>query len=186
MVDTPRVIAAKIETTYGTDAAPTLAADAVLTRGFKITPVEVDQVQRNLDSAAYGATAGKPSNARVRSNYEVELTGSGVAGTAPKFMRLLQACGMAPPVLLAAASATQKFAKPGDAASSLSEYSWVGGDQRRKAIGQRGTFSLDATAGSTPFAALEMTGLIPTTTPRDKNVATPADFTGWQGAAGSQ
>ncbi len=180
MVDDVRVIAAKKEVTYGTDAAPTLAANAILTRNYNAVPVEVDQIQRNLDSGAYGATAGKPSNARTRSTYEVELAGSGAAGTAPKWMVLLEACGLAPPVLVAAASATQKFAKPGEGATSLSEYNWVGGNQRRKAIGQRGTFSLDATAGQTPFIGLDMTGLIPAVAPRDVNVADAADMTGWQ------
>lgn len=179
MVDTIRVIAAKPEAVYGTDAAPTLAADAVLTRNFSTTPLEVDQIDRNLDSGGkYGATRQKPSNARIRSSYEVELAGSGAAGTAPAWMKLLAAAGMKAPVLAADVSATQTFALPTDPKGSLTEYSWVG-DQLRKALGQRGSFTLDFTAGQLPFASLTMTGLVPAVTPREVQVPAAADFTDW-------
>lgn len=179
MVDAVRVIAVKPEANYGTDAAPTLADNAILTRNYSTTPVEVDQVNRNLDSRKYGASKGKPSNARHRSTYEVELAGSGAAGTAPAWMALLAACGLTAPAIAAGASATQTFAQPGAVAASLTEYSWTG-NQLRKALGQRGSFSLDFTAGQLPFAALSMLGLLPTVTPREEQVPGAADFTDWQ------
>lgn len=178
MVDTVRVIAAKNEAAYGTDAAPTLAQDAVLTRNYSTTPVEVDQIDRNLDSRRYGASRQKPSNARIRSSYEVELAGSGAAGTAPAWMRLLAAAGMNAPALVAETSATQKFAQPTDPKGSLTEYSWTD-NQLRKALGQRGSFSLDFTAGALPFASLTMTGLLPPVDPRGVEAPGEADFTGW-------
>lgn len=179
MVDVRRVVAAKPEAVYGTDIVPTLADDAILTRNYSIVPLEVDQLQRNLDSRSYGATKGKPTNKRMRSTYEVELAGSGAAGTAPPWMKLLASCGMAMPVIAAATSATQKFAPAGAAPGSLSEYSWVD-NQLRKMIGARGTYSLDFTAGQVPFANLQFTGLVPAAAARV--VATPedGDFTDWQ------
>jgi hypothetical protein len=178
MVNIRRVVAAKAETVYGTDSIPTLTADAVMTRNYAIVPLEVDQLQRNFDSRTYGATRGKPTNRRMRSSYEVELAGSGVAGTAPPWMRLLAACGMATPTLVATTSATQRFALPSAVPGSLSEYSWVE-NQQRKMIGARGTYTLDFTAGQVPFANLQFTGLVPDTAPRP--VATPAAavFTSW-------
>ena len=178
MVDTVRVIAAKKEVTYGTDPVPTLAADAVLTRNYSTTPVEVDQIDRNLDSRRYGATRQKPSNVRQRSSYEVELAGSGAAGTAPAWMRLLSAAGMRDAVIAAGATATQTFAQPSDPKGSLAEYSWTD-NQLRKALGQRGSFSLDFTAGALPFASLTMTGLLPVAAPRAVEVPGAADFTKW-------
>ena len=179
MVDVTRIIAAKPEATYGTDAGPTLAADAILTRNYSTTPLEVDQVNRNLDNRNYGATRQKPSNARIRSSYEVELAGSGAAGTEPAWMKLLAACGMKPAQVTAGDNARQVFARPGEVNGSLTEYSWTGGNQLRKALGQRGTFSLDFTAGQIPFASLTMTGLVPTVTPREVSVAGAADLTDW-------
>ena len=179
MVDVRRVVAAKPEAVYKTDSIPTLADDAIMTRNYSIVPLEVDQLQRNLDNRAYGASKGKPTNKRMRSSYEVELAGSGTAGTAPPWMKLLAACGMATPALVATTSATQKFAAAGAVAGSLSEYSWVG-DQQRKMIGARGTYSLDFTAGQVPFANLQFTGLVPVASPRVVSAPTGADFTDWQ------
>jgi len=179
MVDVRRVVAAKPEAVYGTDIVPTLADDAIMTRNYSIVPLEVDQLQRNLDNRAYGATKGKPTNKRMRSSYEVELAGSGTAGTAPPWMKLLAACGMAAPVLVATTSATQKFAAAGAAPGSLSEYSWVD-NQQRKMIGARGTYSLDFTAGQVPFANLQFTGLVPAASARVVSAPTGADFTDWQ------
>ena len=178
MVDVTRVIAAKGEANYGTDAAPTLADDAVLTRNYSTTPLEVDQIDRNLDSRKNGASRKKPSNARIRSSYEVELAGSGIAGDAPAWMRLLAAAGMNAPVLTADTDATQKFAQPGDPKGSLTEYSWTD-NQLRKALGQRGSFSLNFTAGQLPYASLTMTGLVPTVAPRIVEAPGAADFTSW-------
>ena len=179
MVDVRRVVAAKAEGTYATDSVPTLAEDAILTRNYSIVPLEVDQLQRNLDNQAYGATKGKPTNQRMRSTYEVELAGSGAAGTAAPWMKLLAACGMTAPTLVATTSATQKFAPAGAAPSSLSEYSWVD-NQQRKMIGARGTYSLDFTAGQVPFASLQFTGLVPAASARVVAAPVGADFTDWQ------
>lgn len=178
MVDVTRVIAAKAEVSYATDAAPTLAADAILTRNYSTTPLEVDQIDRNLDSGKYGATRKKPSNARIQSSYEVELAGSGLAGTAPAWMKVLAAAGMLTPTLEAGVSATQKFAQPTDPKGSLTEYAWVD-NQLRKTLGQRGSFMLDFTAGQLPFAKLDMTGLVPTANPRSVTAPGAADFASW-------
>ena len=68
MVDVRRVIAAKPEATYGTDSIPTLADDAIVTRNYSIVPLEVDQLQRNLDNRANlsinscPGTEGLPTN----------------------------------------------------------------------------------------------------------------------------
>ena len=107
MVDWVAVVLAKKEGVYGADAAPTAAANGILTRNFQGKPVDVDQVNRNLDSGAYGARASKPSNERRTFSYEVEIAGSGAAGTAPAWMELLEGCGMAAPDLTAGTSAVQ-------------------------------------------------------------------------------
>lgn len=179
MVDSFALLAAKVETTYGTDATPTLVADAILTRNLDWTPVEVDMIKRDLDYAARGATPGVPSNKRSMFSFECELQGSGTAGTAPAWMKLLQACGMAAPVIVASVSASVKMAAVGTALSSLSAYNWRG-DQRRKALGARGDFSFDFSAGAFPFLGFDYIGLVPATTPFD--VATPGapTLTAWK------
>lgn len=163
MVDTIKVIFAKKETIYGTDATPTGAVNAALTRNFTAKPVVVDRVARNLDRPVRGRTKDAPSNARQTFSYELELAGAGAAGTAPAWMEHLQACGMDAPVITAGTSAVQKFAPIGTALSALTAYHWHG-NQRRVGLGTRGTFSGDFTAGAYPFLKLDMTALLPATT----------------------
>ncbi len=179
MVDMIKVLAAKKEAIYGTDSAPTLAANAILTRNFRSKPVETDRIDRNLDGRSYGATPGAPSNERQTISYEVELAGSGAAGTAAPWMELLEACGLAAPVLTATVKAEQKPGTPGVTPGALTQYHWIG-DQQRKMVGSRGSFSIDITAGSYPFAALNFIGMIPAASPFGTSAPGASTLTRWK------
>lgn len=178
MVDWVAVVLAKKEVTYGTDSVPVVATNGVITRNYQGKAVEVDRIERNLDSGAYGAQASAPSNERRTFSYEVELAGSGAAGTAPAWMVLLEGCGMGVAVLAAGVDAQQTFAAPGSV-TSLTHYDFLS-DQRRKAVGCVGTFDLDFTAGAYPFAMLNWTGLVPAATPFDKAVPGAVVLTSWK------
>lgn len=160
MVDATRVLFFKKEVTYGTDAAPTGAANAALTRNFSAKPVVVDRLARNLDRPVRGRTKDGPSNERQTFGYELEVAGSGAAGTAPAWMEHLEACGMAAPVITAGTSAVQRFAAIGTALSSGTGYHWHG-NQKRVGLGARGTFGWDFTAGAYPFFKIDMTAMLP-------------------------
>lgn len=179
MTEAVKVLTAKKETVYGTDAAPTLAANAVVTRNFRASPLITDPLERNLDRGSFGATPIVATNRRQELSYELEIAGSGTAGTAPAWMEFLEACGMAPPALVAGTSATQAMAAAGTTPSSLTQYHWIG-DQRRKGLGSRGTFSMDFTAGAYPFLAMNYTCLVPSVSPRDVNAAGEATLTRWK------
>lgn len=178
MVDWVAVVFAKKETTYGTDATPTGALNAVVTRNYQSAPVIVDRIERNLDSGSYGAQPGAPSNERRTISYEVEIAGSGTAGTAPAWMELLEGCGMAAAVLTASVDAQQSFAAPG-AVSSLTHYDFLT-DQKRKALGCVGTFKFDFTAGSFPFISLDWTGLVAAATPFTTAAPGAVTLTRWK------
>lgn len=154
-----KVFHAKKEATYGTDAAPTAAANAVLTRNLQGRPVEVDRIERNRDRVVRGRSKDAPSNARQTITYDLEVAGSGAAGTAPAWMEHLEACGMAAPVITAGQSAEQRFAATSAALSSLTAYHWING-QRRRGVGGRGSFNFAFTAGSDPIFSLSMTLLL--------------------------
>jgi DhnA family fructose-bisphosphate aldolase class Ia len=104
-----KVILAKIEATEGVDAVPVVATDAILTRNFSSIPLVVDTLERNLDLPTVGRSKSTSTNARQTMSFEVEIAGSGTAGTATKWSRLLQACGMAAPVVTAGGKVEQKF-----------------------------------------------------------------------------
>lgn len=179
MVEAVKAIALKKEVTYKTDAVPTLAANAVPTRNFRAKPVEGDRLQYNYDRGTWGATSGKFTNERQSLSFEMLLASSGAAGTAPPWMAILEGCGMAPAVLTAATKAEQSFAKPTDGQGSLSTRHWVG-DQLRKGVGARGSWSLTLTAGDVPVCAVELMALIPAAAPFSVAAPAGADFTAWK------
>lgn len=178
MVDAISTVWAKKEATAATDALPTGADNGILTRNFSMKPLEQDRVDRNLDQLIYGAQSSKGSNQRMTMSYEVELAGAGVAGTAPRWMELLEACGMAVPTLDAGVSAEQRFAAPGVPASSLTQYAWWQ-DQIRRMVGSVGTFSMDYTAGSLPFLSFTWLGLLHDI-PFAKQAVGETDLGDWQ------
>lgn len=179
MVDAIKVILAKKEVTYGVDAAPTGAANAVLTRNYSSKPIDTDRLDRDLDLPGYGARASATSNERRTISYEVEIAGSGAVGTAPAWMELLEACGMLAPVVTAGVSAVQQFAGPGVAASSLTQHDYLS-DQRRKTVGSCGTFTINVTAGAYGFFGFQFTGLVPAASPFDKSAPPTTVLTRWK------
>lgn len=89
-----RTILAKIESVYGTDSTPTGAADAVLVRNLEITPLESEFASRDLIRPFIGNSEQLPVGIRAQMTLEVEMAGSGTAGTAPGYDSLMRACGL--------------------------------------------------------------------------------------------
>ena len=87
-----KVLLAKIETTYGTDASPQ-GVDAIQTKNLSINPYQGNTISRDLDRDSFGAQEQININPYVEVSFEVELAGSGTAGTAPAYSSLLRACG---------------------------------------------------------------------------------------------
>ena len=88
------VILAKLETTVGTDAVPTGAANAIAIRNYDHRPLEGESTTREILRGSFGSDAIILQNQYAEVTFEVELAGSGAAGTAPPFSSLLRACGM--------------------------------------------------------------------------------------------
>jgi hypothetical protein len=156
-----RLILAKTETTYGTSAAPS-GSDAVLVRNLEITPLEADVVTRDLVRPYLGNYDMLLAQPRVRVTCEVELAGSGTAGTAPRYGSLLLACGTAATTV---ASTSVTYAPVSSNFSSVTIAYNVDGVQHL-VTGARGTFSLNCQLGQIPTIQFEMTGIynLPTDT----------------------
>lgn len=174
-----KVILAKVEAVEGTDIVPTAATDAILTRNFSSNPLEVDILERNLDLPTVGRSKSAATNARQTMSFEVELAGSGTANIAAKWTRLLQGCGMAAPSIIVGppAKVEQKFGVA--PFSSLSIYHFFE-SQRRRALGAKGTFSMNFAASAFPFASFDFTGLLPAATPFDTQAPGVPDFTAFK------
>lgn len=88
-------IMAQIEATYGGGApAAWGGSDLVLIRNAKFR-IARDTEPRELVTPWLGGSEHMVAARRAEIEFEVELAGSGAAGTAPAWGRLLRACGMA-------------------------------------------------------------------------------------------
>lgn len=180
MVDAYNTMLLKKEPVSGTDAVPTAALNAALTRNLKVKPLAADRLDRNLDLPARGARKSAATNKRQEISYELELAGSGTAGTAPAFMEHLECCGMAAPVLSVGVDAKQKFEAIGNALSSATIHSYLGANQRRRGRGARGAITaINFTAGQYPFIAISMVALLGTI-PFDQSALVSPDFSRWK------
>lgn len=149
------VLLAKIETTYGTDALPTGAANAILAINPKLTPLVLAANARNI-ALPYFANDGKiVAGKHVQLTFEVELAGAGAAGSAPQWGALLKGCAMAE-TLSAGVSATYTPISAGE--QSLSLYYCVDGAQH-KLLGARGSFAMKFTQGGIPMLTFKFIGL---------------------------
>lgn len=172
-----RLILAKAESTYGTDSTPA-GTDAVLVRSLEITPVQSDVVSRDLIRPFLGNSDQLLANTRVECSFEVELAGSGTAGTAPRFGSLLKACGLSETVV-AVTSVT--YAPVSSSFSSVTIYYNIDG-VLHKITGARGSVEMSCTLAQIPVLRFTMTGIYnaPTDTAQPaatySNQATPLIF----------
>lgn len=84
----------KIETVYGTDIVPA-AADGLLAKNVTFTPLEGEEVSRDLLLPYMGNQGVQLAGIYARLEFDLELAGSGTAGTAPKYASILRAAGLA-------------------------------------------------------------------------------------------
>jgi hypothetical protein len=89
------LVLVKIESTQFTDPTPTPAANAILVKNVKATPLRTETENRNLQRAYFGGSEDIPVLEESMLEFDVELQGSGTAGTAPAFGPLLKAAGFA-------------------------------------------------------------------------------------------
>jgi hypothetical protein len=162
-----RLLLAKTETTYGTDPTPTGAANAILVRNLEITPLQSDVVSRDLVRPYLGNYEQLLAQTRVEVTFEVELAGSGTAGTAPAYAPVLKACGLAETVV---ASTSVTYAPVSSSFSSATLYFHNDGI-RHKVTGCRGTFEINCQVGQIPTINFTMTGIY--NAPTDVALPTP-------------
>ncbi len=90
-----RLVAAKIEGTYGTDPTP-VGTDAMLVKNLDVQPIQAELVDRDLIKPYFGLSQSLLASIAVRIGFEIEYAASGVVGKAPAYDCLLRACGFAP------------------------------------------------------------------------------------------
>ncbi len=170
-----RFILAELEATYGVDPIPTPATNAILCKtSLAITPMEASQVKRDLIHSYMGDTGALLADTYVKIDFEVELSGSGTAGTAPGMDALLQMCGFSA-TTVAATSVTYKPVSTSFTSGTIYFYGQTDGGTAvlHKLTGCRGDFTLDLATKAIPYVKFTIWGLYNTPT----ELAAPTGFT---------
>lgn len=152
-----KFLIAKIESSYGVDPTPVGGSNAIQVTNLDVTPIESDNVQ----AAAYQGFIGNSTrstlvaNKRVSVTFDVELAGSGTAGTAPAFGPLLKSCGLSETVV---ADTSVTYAGVSSSFDSATIYCFYDGT-RHKITGARGSVSFNFTAGQFAVASFNFIGI---------------------------
>lgn len=173
-----RVILAKTETAYGTDSVPTGAANAILVRNLEVTPLEAEVVSRDLVRPYLGASDQILAATQVQVSFEVELQGSGTAGTAPAYGPLLRACGLAETTV---ATTSVTYRPVSGAFESVSIYVQLqqdvaGNSPLHRITGARGNVEFTLNAKSLPVMRFTFTGVFNAVTDAANVTATYTSF----------
>ncbi len=158
-----KILLAKIESAYGVDPTPT-GANGILATQVTLTPMEGNDVDRELELPYLGAQGTVPVELHSKLAFNVELAPSGTAGTAPAWGPLLRACAVAETIV---ASTSVTYNPVSDSHESIALYVWIGGTQYVM-LGTRGTCTMEFTAQGIPYLKFEFTGLfkLPSEQPR--------------------
>jgi hypothetical protein len=149
------LILAKVETTAGTDATPTGAANAILVSDFSITPLDAQNIDRNLVRGYFGASEQLVGPASVKCSFSVELAGSGTAATAPAWGQLLQGCASGEGLLTTPNRV--EYSPVSTALKTLTIYYYDDG-VLHKLLGVMGDVTISAKIGERPMLKFDFIG----------------------------
>lgn len=149
-----RLLLAKIETVSGTDSTPT-GTDALLMSNLEIQPLQIELKDRELILGFLGNTEKVVGQRLVGLSFDVEIAGSGTAGTAPRWSSLMQACGFSETIV---ATTSVTYAPISTAFKSVTLYCFAD-SVVHKIVGCRGTWSMSLEVGEIPKISFEFTGL---------------------------
>jgi hypothetical protein len=161
-----RLLLAKIESTYGTDSTPA-ATDAILVSALEVQPLQLELKDRELILGYLGNTEMVVGQRLVSVSFDVEIAGSGTAGTAPKWSALMQACGFSETIV---ASTSVTYAPISSAFKGVTLYFFADG-VRHKVTGCRGTWSMALETGEIPKISFSFTGIF--NAPTDETQPSP-------------
>lgn len=167
------LIAAAIEATLGQDAAPTGAANAILVTDMSITPLDAQNINRDLVRGFFGGSEQLVGPGSVKLSYSVELAGSGTAGTAPAWGKLLQGCAAGEGSLTTPARV--EYTPVSTGLKGLTQYYYDDG-VLHKLLSAMGDFNLTAKIGERPMLKFDWVGL-------DGGISVASDtgtFTAWK------
>lgn len=168
------VLLAMKQTALGTPAAPVPGTNAILCRGLTPQLIKGKFVERNLIRGAKGNYGAIVAGEHRQFEFEVELAGSGAAGTAPKFAPLLLGCDFAETISAGVSAVYQPHGAEGD---YITLFAYLDG-MLFKLTDAKGTVSFSLNAEEIPVMKFTYFGKYET--PTDVAFPTGMVFTGFQ------
>lgn len=147
-------ILAKKESNYGEDSVPTGGSNAMLVSNVSINPLNATNVARDNIRGHFGGSEQLIGDAYVELSFDVELAGSGTAGTAPAWGPLLESCAFA----LTDESAYVEYLPVTSSQASASIYYYDDGVVH-KLLGARGNATIKLGQGGKPVISYSFLGL---------------------------
>lgn len=148
-------IYAKKEVTYGVDPVATALLNAMLMTNVSVTVMAGGVEDRNLLTPMLGNTGVVPNGTHVRLEGDVEIAGSGAAGTVPAWGVLMQACGMGETIT----AVTKVEYKPVSNAFSSATLTYFADGVKHTLTGVRGTWKVNLDFQKIPKIRFSLTGL---------------------------
>jgi hypothetical protein len=150
----------KSEAVYGTDSVPTGAANAMQVSNAELTPLEGEDVSRDLVRPELGHQGIILVQNRASLAFDVEIAGSGVAGTAPGWGPAARACGRSEVI---DPGVDVEYVPDDEGTDAVSIYFLLDG-VRHILLGSRGNMSWSLAPGAIPRFRFTMKGLLGTIT----------------------
>jgi hypothetical protein len=132
-----KVVLLKSESSYGTDPTPTGAANALLAIKGTIA-LEADKLERDIDTAYFGAKPFVLVGRRAKIEFEFEALGAATPGTASPWGALLKCCGFNETLDPTGPPAEAVYAPISDNIGSAAVYFWMGAQNKFVILGCRG------------------------------------------------
>jgi len=156
-----KTLLAKIESSYGTDPSPT-GSDAVQTKNLSITPYTGNTISRDLDRETLGAQEQINVNPHVEITFDVELAGSGTAGSPPAYGALLRGCGLVEHIEAAQVSYTPTSSQFESVTLYYLQRNDTGGFMQQTLTGCRGSVSFSVDSAGIPVMSFTFLGFYQT------------------------
>ncbi len=148
-------VLAKIESVYGTDPVPTGGANAMLVSNQSKPKLVNNLVDRALLRSYFGGSEQLVGTRYLEIAFDVELAGSGTAGTAPAWAPLLRASAFAETLI---ASTRADYLPITNSQESVTIYYYDDG-ALHKLLGARGSATINMKVGEIPRLSFKFIGI---------------------------
>lgn len=148
------VLFAKQEVTYNTDPVPVVSTNDILVENLEAKPANARAYKRQPTRPSLGKLKPLYGGHLMDVSFDVELKGSGAAGTAPELGVLLKSCGFGETVVPSTSVAYKPISS---SIPSLTLYVFRDG-KRQIVTGCRGTVKFSAAVGEAGKLSFNFTG----------------------------